>query len=683
VLDMRRKIDWIEFSKGVDELEKGISRVKSRLRETRMMVEECLWPDRRRKEHSAPDPHPYEKSKTKKAMSDVNTKTTAPRQNQSGLHNDFSEQEETMTNGAMPPQFALEASPADGNPGNSKGGMEIHVQGVPPELVALLVKHEGVVFKSYPDNGHVSAGLGHLLKTEEEKTKYPEGTAVPRWQVEEWARKDVGEAWKAGQKQAKMLGVDSHEFKVALASMSFQNGVNWYTEHQDTWELMKGHHWELAAIEAARSDWALQTPPRLHDFQAALRKLAGITEPQSLAETFKGMAAEANEMSGAKNPTVRPPANPTSAKVGTVSSPLSPDKARQVQTKLKELGLYSGAIDGKEFRTNGTESNTTKGIKDFQRSKELPVTGQMDDKTWEAMFGAKPDNGSLWERLKAKADAKMKAEANKPKPERGWGSEPKPKDDGFEGTGNFMDDSNFISQLDSSPWASKNNPGGGKCRKVATEMLLRYLSTEKPDMLETLGLFSYIKDPTSVADLTVKGNFLRIMEEDKSHIQDMNQEDEHDHFKKDEWLVDHEQAEASIAYIDSYLKRNIPVLVGVDHTYNRKLSLVKGVASKASKTGLGYNEGTTDHFITLSGIGKDEQGRKYYSFFDPGRTNISQGSASNVKNRLVHIGGTRFKAEGTGSRDSEDFHLAMVVLFPADRERFASEREKNYSSWID
>jgi hypothetical protein len=137
-------------------------------------------------------------------MKENPTKAHAQATKSSGLHNDFSEQEETMTSSALPPTFALTAGEAGTNPGAAKEGAgkpakkaAIHADGVPEELVLILEKWEGIVFKSYPDNGYVSGGMGHLLKTKEEQDQYPVGTAIPKAVVEAWARNDVGMAWNA------------------------------------------------------------------------------------------------------------------------------------------------------------------------------------------------------------------------------------------------------------------------------------------------------------------------------------------------------------------------------------------------------------------------------------------------------------------------------------------------------
>lgn len=590
-----------------------------------------------------------------------------------------------MTNGAMPPEFKLTASVAGDNPGNAKPLDDAKpasipgIGGIPADLLQKLHDFEGVRWHVYKDHlGNLTGGLGHLLKGDELST-YSKGSPLSTAQVVAWAQHDVGAAWEAGQRQAAELGVDDHEFKVALASMSFQNGVYWNTVHKRTWALMQQHRWEEAAMEAADSAWAQQTPTRLHDFQAALRRLAN---PAPMSPAVK--------VGGEKQSIVKPPVKADEAHH-------SPEDIKLVQRKLQEKGLYGSAIDGKEYRTNGTESNTTKGIKNFQHLKKLPVTGVVDEATWVALTGNRKDEATwgqeMIEQARALSEASKskgwgsdsKGETKNSVPDKGWGSEPKEHaGEGATATGNFVDDKYWRSQL-SKGEVKAVNVGDAHCRLVSTEMLLLYLMGEKPEMLAELGLSNTGNLKADVMGLSVMGgdaNFLRILEEDKSHREDIKEEV--DHYSPEEWLVDHEQAAKAIDYVDSYLQRKVPVLVGVDHTYNRRLgSKSQGSKSKASKTGMGYNEGTTDHFIMLSGIGQDDQGRKYYSFLDPGRKLLGQGSGeANVKNRLVHVGGTRFTAQDTGGHVNEDYHLAMVVIFPADRERFAAERKKNKSSWV-
>lgn len=202
------------------------------------------------------------------------------------------------------------------------------------------------------------------------------------------------------------------------------------------------------------------------------------------------------------------------------------------------------------------------------------------------------------------------------------------------------------------------------CRYVSSEMVGEFLADTNPEMKEELGITDDGRNTLSIGG----GNYLRILYEDKSF---RDQTVEERNYKIEEALMPHAQAAEAFAYIDGYLAKGVPLVVGVDHTYNRDLS-----TKKSSKTGNGYNEGTTDHFITLTGVGQDpETGKKFYSFFDPGRTQRSQGTQA--QNKLVEESTGKFVAEDVGSSNKQTYHLAMVVLFPSDRDKFTSQVAEN------
>lgn len=182
-----------------------------------------------------------------------------------------------------PPPFQLAAAgvvqrreaPADNN--DSLNG------GVPAAFIEHLMLRENFIDHVYPDSLKIpTAGLGHRMKDHELK-KYPMGAKVPMDVLKQWAREDTKWAYEAAQNQVAQLPAAAHNqtFTIALASMCFQSGPYWHTVHKNTWALMKQGKWEAAAIEAADSDWARQTPTRLYDFQAALRALAGGKTPAS------------------------------------------------------------------------------------------------------------------------------------------------------------------------------------------------------------------------------------------------------------------------------------------------------------------------------------------------------------------------------------------------------------------
>ncbi len=588
-----------------------------------------------------------------------------------------------MTNSAVPPAFALTAGSATNNPGNVKESESkekrkstIHVDGVPEELMVTLEKWEGIRYESYPDNGHVSGGMGHLMSTAEEQATYPVGTAIPKSVVESWARKDVGEAWAAAQKQAAALGVDSHEFKVALGSMCFQNGVAWNTEHVKTWELMMAHKWEEAAVEAENSEWFLQTPDRVFEFQAALRKLDG-SKDSNLADPFRRKVAEGREFAAKKQPIEKAKGSPN-PKAATTILPEGKEGIKQVQIKLRDLGLYGGAIDGIATSSKG-ESNTTKAIKKFQESRHLPVTGEVDTKTWNALSGME-DERSIFEKFVARLELSQKEKSSKPKqesgwgsntgsetkkptPDKGWGSEPKGKAIAAPTSNTFVDKKYFVSQSpDATGSMRASDPGWSNCRQAATDILIRYLQGEKPEMVEEL-------DIDIIKDLVFSEGHLRLLGEDKFHKAEIPSGEEAKNFKNDEWLLPHSQQQMAIEYIDEKMSAGIPVVVGVDHTYNRLLSI-----KAASPIGNGYNEGTTDHFVTLVGVGKDEQGRKFYTYFEVG---TAQAAGYSAENKLVETSPGMFTRKEAGAWKNQEYHISTVLIYKGDRSRFATEIGEN------
>jgi peptidoglycan hydrolase-like protein with peptidoglycan-binding domain len=458
-----------------------------------------------------------------------------------------------------------------------------------------------------------------------------------------------------------------------MASMCFQNGLYWNTIHVNTWALMKEHKWEEAAIECANSAWARETPSRVPGFQAALRSQIAATD----SDQAKPNAASEGKL---HKHTLAPKAKAQKIAAAQEAQAHKPDTLpkgkegmKQVQTKLQALGLYSGKIDGIAKSSKG-ESNTVKGIKQFQQSHGLPVTGEVDGLTWERLSVAKPGDGqSVWERFMAKQEAeakgqktnkdngglaapfrKMVAEANA-KGKESAGSEASE-------TGNFVDKKYWRTQesADEGGQAGFISPHASPtaCRYVSSEMLILYMKAEKPEMLEELGV-SGIGDlafgaKIDVTDNTINaGGFLRIVQEDASKQTDGYTKN----VQNPDAMAVHDQASDAIAYIDEKLNAGIPLVVGVDHTFNR-----------------GRNEGTTDHFVTLTGIGVTEDGKKFYHFFDPARASQVNGVDNGGKNRLVEESKGMYRApEPTGSGNAQRYYLTTVIVFPADRKKFKEE----------
>ncbi len=138
-------------------------------------------------------------------------------------------------------------------------------------LEELLRKREGVETKVYLDSrGKPTVGIGHLVKTED---KLKVGDEITDQRVSEFFKKDSAAALSAAKSQAAQAKISDSNFIVYLASVNFQLGTSWNTVHKKTWKLIMEGSYEEAALEAAKSTWASQTPVRVKDFQQALRAL--------------------------------------------------------------------------------------------------------------------------------------------------------------------------------------------------------------------------------------------------------------------------------------------------------------------------------------------------------------------------------------------------------------------------
>ena len=144
-----------------------------------------------------------------------------------------------------------------------------------------IKNREGVVYKSYKDSlGKLTAGVGHLL-TKEEQKKYPNGTKIPKKQVDKWLQEDSKKAYKAAMEQMKDLNVTTPEFLTALTSVNFQLGTNWKNKFPTAYEHLKNKEYDRAIAEilyvkegsSTKSKWNTQTPVRVNDFVDAIRNL--------------------------------------------------------------------------------------------------------------------------------------------------------------------------------------------------------------------------------------------------------------------------------------------------------------------------------------------------------------------------------------------------------------------------
>jgi hypothetical protein len=66
---------------------------------------------------------------------------------------------------------------------------------------------------------------------------------------------------------------ENHRFVEELLSVNYQLGTGWNTVHEQTWAKLLAGQYEAAAKEAANSNWYIQTPKRVEDFQEGIRRL--------------------------------------------------------------------------------------------------------------------------------------------------------------------------------------------------------------------------------------------------------------------------------------------------------------------------------------------------------------------------------------------------------------------------
>ena len=147
-----------------------------------------------------------------------------------------------------------------------------------------LVLREGNKEKSYLDSlGKLTAGIGHLLSPEEAKL-YPEGTVIPEEIRNNWFEADSAKATKAAYDQAQEIQAPS--LIPALTSVNFQLGTAWTEKFPTAYEHLKNGNYESAIQEIENtsegsgklSDWNKQTPVRVANFVASIRKLAKLKQ---------------------------------------------------------------------------------------------------------------------------------------------------------------------------------------------------------------------------------------------------------------------------------------------------------------------------------------------------------------------------------------------------------------------
>ena len=133
-----------------------------------------------------------------------------------------------------------------------------------------LITREGFRTTVYRDSlGIPTVGVGHVVQS---KDNLKVGDAITIDRVHSFLDHDARNAFAAADQMVE-LGLNDFDFLVALTSVNFQLGTNWFKKFPKTWTLMKARLYKEASIEVANSNWYKQTPVRVKDFQEALEKL--------------------------------------------------------------------------------------------------------------------------------------------------------------------------------------------------------------------------------------------------------------------------------------------------------------------------------------------------------------------------------------------------------------------------
>lgn len=133
------------------------------------------------------------------------------------------------------------------------------------------VRHEeGFVLKAYYDSlGILTVGIGHKVLPAD-KIKAGESITIAR--ALDFFVKDTNVALNAAMQQAKDLNKYTAEFISALAHVNYQLGTGWKYKFSNTYALLKAGSYKTAISNLMNSAWYNQTPDRVHNFIAEIRR---------------------------------------------------------------------------------------------------------------------------------------------------------------------------------------------------------------------------------------------------------------------------------------------------------------------------------------------------------------------------------------------------------------------------
>ena len=106
------------------------------------------------------------------------------------------------------------------------------------QLYAHIKLREGYKDIVYLDSvGKLTGGIGHLLNANDKK-KFLLGSKLDEKIIKNWYETDIKKALDACNEQCKQLSIFNKDFKIALVSVNFQLGVNWYKKFPKTWKAL-------------------------------------------------------------------------------------------------------------------------------------------------------------------------------------------------------------------------------------------------------------------------------------------------------------------------------------------------------------------------------------------------------------------------------------------------------------
>ncbi len=189
------------------------------------------------------------------------------------------------------------------------------------------------------------------------------------------------------------------------------------------------------------------------------------------------------------------------------------------------------------------------------------------DELDEALILLEPENKKKKKKKKEKAKEKSKPKQN-------------------ESTETFVSKDSWRSQSKNPTDANKkyqdSEPGDSNCKYVAEKMVYRHLYGDLDPEFERkmvvdapVGTYDYVVGSTGAHQ------YLSVQREDKAEVKDIIPKKH-----KKSSFEEASSANVAIDYLSGYVGQGVPVVVGVDHTYNRSLSSKEGSTSSKKYQGL-------------------------------------------------------------------------------------------------